>query len=186
MVSLLVIVLVLWWLIPVLALLIRMDSQGAVFIVKARSSHKNRPFRCYKFRTLRTNNEQEARQVTQLDDRVTRIGRFLRKSNLDELPQFFNVLKGDMSLVGPRPHMLNHTETFNGMHTDYMVRHLVKPGVTGLAQINGFRGEIRSPDLLRKRVEYDIRYLENWSVREDIRILFATIWVSLRGDTNAY
>ena len=97
-----------------------------------------------------------------------------------------NVLKGDMSLVGPRPHMLNHTERFNGMHAEYMVRHLVKPGVTGLAQINGFRGEIRSPDLLRKRVEYDIRYLENWSILEDIRILFATVWVSLRGDTNAY
>ncbi len=185
-VSLLVIMLVLWWLIPILALLIRLDSPGPVFFVQARSGKKNRPFQCFKFRTLRKNNQQEARQVTHKDDRVTRVGRFLRKSNLDELPQFFNVLKGDMSLVGPRPHMLNHTERFNGMHAEYMVRHLVKPGVTGLAQINGFRGEIRSPDLLRKRVEYDIRYLENWSILEDIRILFATVWVSFRGDTNAY
>jgi putative colanic acid biosynthesis UDP-glucose lipid carrier transferase len=179
-------VFVLWWLMPILALIIWLDSPGPVFFVQWRSGKNNRPFRCFKFRTLRNENHPEAQQVTQKDNRVTRVGRFLRKSNLDELPQFFNVFIGDMSAVGPRPHMIRHTETFDDMHTEYMVRHLVKPGVTGLAQINGYRGEIRSPDLLRKRVDYDIRYLENWSIREDIRILFATIWVSLKGDKNAY
>ncbi|MFN5761117.1 MAG: sugar transferase, partial [Sphingobacteriales bacterium] len=132
------------------------------------------------------NNILESRQVTKNDGRVTKLGKFLRKSNLDELPQFFNVLMGTMSVVGPRPHMLNHTLEFDGLHEEYMVRHFIKPGVTGLAQINGFRGEIRNVGLLKKRIEYDLLYLENWTLWEDIRLILATIFVSLRGDENAY
>lgn len=185
-VSLFVIVCILSWLLPLLALCIKVESRGPVFFTQLRSGKNNKSFRCIKFRSLRQDNILESKQVTRNDDRVTRIGRFLRKSNLDELPQFFNVLSGEMSVVGPRPHMLKHTLEFDALHQEYMVRHFVKPGVTGLAQINGFRGEIRTPELLRKRVEYDIYYLEHWSLWEDIRIILATIFVSLRGDKNAY
>jgi putative colanic acid biosynthesis UDP-glucose lipid carrier transferase len=125
-------------------------------------------------------------QVTKNDTRVTKIGKFLRKSNIDELPQFFNVLIGDMSVVGPRPHMLKHTVEFKDLEEDYMVRHFVKPGITGLAQINGFRGEIKHPDLLKKRLEKDIAYLENWSMALDSQIIVKTIFVSIKGDKNAY
>ena len=118
--------------------------------------------------------------------REAKIGKFLRKSNIDELPQFFNVLIGDMSVVGPRPHMLKHTVEFKDLEEDYMVRHFVKPGITGLAQINGFRGEIRHPDLLKKRLEKDIAYLENWSMALDSQIIVKTIFVSIKGDKNAY
>lgn len=185
-VSLFVIIFIMSWLTPLLALIIRLESKGPIFFTQLRSGRNNQPFKCIKFRSLKMNNEQEAKQVTKNDSRVTKIGRFLRKSNLDELPQFFNVLIGNMSVVGPRPHMLKHTLEFDGLHQEYMVRHFVKPGVTGLAQINGYRGEIRNPELLRKRVEYDIKYLENWSLGEDLRIILATIFVSLRGDENAY
>lgn len=185
-VSLSVILFIMSWLIPLLALIIKWESRGSVFFTQLRSGRNNRPFKCIKFRSLKTDNEHEAKQVTKNDSRVTKIGRFLRKSNIDELPQFFNVLIGNMSVVGPRPHMLKHTVEFDGLHHEYMVRHFVKPGVTGLAQVNGYRGEIRNPELLRKRVEYDIQYLENWSLGEDIRIILATIFVSLRGDKNAY
>lgn len=186
LISLLVIIFIMSWLTPLLALIIKLESKGPVFFTQLRSGKNNRAFKCIKFRSLRMHPDQEAKQVTKNDSRVTRIGRFLRKSNLDEFPQFFNVLMGNMSVVGPRPHMLKHTVEFDGLHHEYMVRHFVKPGVTGLAQVNGYRGEIRNPDLLRKRVEYDIQYLENWSLGEDLRIILATIFVSLRGDENAY
>lgn len=185
-VSLFVIIFIMSWLTPLMALLIKLESKGPVFFTQLRSGRNNRPFTCIKFRSLQQNNNQESKQVTKNDNRVTRLGRFLRKSNIDELPQFFNVLIGNMSVVGPRPHMLKHTLEFDGLHQEYMVRHFVKPGVTGLAQVNGFRGEIKNPELLRKRVEHDIQYLENWSLWEDLRIILATIFVSLRGDENAY
>ena len=124
--------------------------------------------------------------MTKNDSRITSLGKFLRKSNIDELPQFLNVCMGDMSVVGPRPHMLKHTSEFNALEEDYMVRHFVKPGITGLAQINGFRGEIRHPDLLKKRLEKDIAYMENWSMLLDLEIIFKTIFVSIKGDKNAY
>lgn len=184
--SLFVIVFIMSWLTPLLALLIKLESRGPVFFTQLRSGKNNQPFKCIKFRSLQQHNVQESKQVTKNDSRVTRLGRFLRKSNIDELPQFFNVLIGNMSVVGPRPHMLKHTLEFDELHHEYMVRHFVKPGVTGLAQVNGFRGEIKNPELLRKRVEHDIQYLENWSLWEDIRIILATIFVSLRGDENAY
>ena len=125
-------------------------------------------------------------QVTQNDARVTRLGKFMRKTNIDELPQFLNVLIGNMSVVGPRPHMLKHTEEFQSMYNKYMIRHFVKPGVTGLAQVKGYRGEIKDKELLRKRIEHDIYYLENWSLMQDLKIIMATVFVSFRGDKNAY
>lgn len=177
---------ILSWLTPIIAILIALESKGPVFFRQLRSGKNNKPFWCIKFRTLRMNKESDQIQVTKNDCRVTRLGRFLRKSNIDELPQFFNVFLGSMSVVGPRPHMLQHTTAFNEMENDYMVRHFVKPGITGLAQINGFRGEIKHPDMLHKRIENDINYLENWSMMEDVRIIWQTIMVSIKGDQNAY
>lgn len=184
--SLGVIVFILSWLTPLLALLLKLDSKGPVFFMQLRSGKNNKPFWCIKFRTLRENNEADQKQVTRNDDRVTKLGHILRKTNIDELPQFVNVLLGNMSVVGPRPHMLKHTKEFNSLHKQYMIRHFLKPGVTGLAQVKGYRGEIRHPELLKKRVEYDIMYLENWSLSEDIRIIASTIFLSLKGDENAY
>jgi putative colanic acid biosynthesis UDP-glucose lipid carrier transferase len=114
------------------------------------------------------------------------MGKFLRKANLDEFPQFFNVLAGTMSVVGPRPHMLKHTEDFSRLLNEYMIRHFIKPGVTGWAQVNGYRGEIRKEDQLRKRIEHDIWYMENWQVWLDFRIVLLTILVTIKGDKNAY
>ncbi len=184
--SSLIILLVLSWLIPVMAIIIKLTSRGPVFFTQLRSGKNNKPFRCYKFRTLRINPDADIKQVSINDNRLTSIGRFLRKTNIDELPQFINVLLGDMSVVGPRPHMLKHTEDFSKISREYMIRHFIKPGVTGWAQVNGFRGEIRQEDQLRKRIEHDIWYMENWSIWLDIRIIMLTILVTFKGDNNAY
>ncbi len=181
-----IIVLFLSWLVPLLALLVKLDSRGPVFFSQMRSGKNNKPFRCFKLRTLRVNPDADIKQVTYNDTRLTKFGSFLRKTSLDELPQFFNVLMGSMSVVGPRPHMLKHTEEFSRIMNEYMIRHYIKPGVTGWAQINGFRGEIRKEEQLRKRIEYDIWYMENWSIWLDIRIVLSTIFVTVRGDKNAY
>lgn len=184
--SLLVIVFLLSWLLPILAILIKLNSRGPVFFVQMRSGKDNKQFRCFKFRSLSVNGDAHTRQVTRNDTRITPLGKFLRKSNLDELPQFFNVLMGDMSVVGPRPHMLLHTETFSKLYEEYMIRHFVKPGVTGWAQVNGFRGEIKQPEQLRKRIEHDIWYMENWSLWLDLRVIFLTVYRTVKGDKNAY
>ncbi len=184
--SVLVITFLLSWLLPILAILIKLNSKGPVFFVQLRSGKNNHQFKCYKFRTLKVNKEADIKQVTQNDTRLTKIGRFLRKTNLDELPQFFNVFMGNMSVVGPRPHMLRHTEDYSRILNEYMIRHFVKPGVTGWAQVNGFRGEIKKEEQLRKRIEHDIWYMENWSLWLDIRIVFLTIYVTFKGDKNAY
>jgi putative colanic acid biosynthesis UDP-glucose lipid carrier transferase len=184
--STIVIVGILSWLTPILAVLIALESHGPIFFTQLRSGKNNKSFWCIKFRTLRVNKESDNIQVTKNDSRITKLGKFLRKSNIDELPQFLNVWMGDMSVVGPRPHMLKHTSAFNALEEDYMVRHFVKPGITGLAQINGFRGEIRHPDLLKKRLEKDLAYMENWSMLLDLEIIFKTIFVSIKGDINAY
>jgi putative colanic acid biosynthesis UDP-glucose lipid carrier transferase len=184
--SLLVIVFILSWLLPILAILIKLNSKGPVFFVQMRSGKDNAPFRCFKFRSLSVNKDAHLKQVTKNDIRITPLGKFLRKSNLDELPQFFNVLMGDMSVVGPRPHMLLHTETFSKVLEEYMIRHFVKPGVTGWAQVNGFRGEIKEPEQLRKRIEHDIWYMENWSLWLDLRVIFLTVYRTVKGDKNAY
>jgi putative colanic acid biosynthesis UDP-glucose lipid carrier transferase len=184
--SLFMIIFVLSWLLPILALLIKLDSKGPIFFVQRRSGKNNKPFRCIKLRTLRINREADQKQVTYNDSRLTRVGKFLRKANLDEFPQFFNVLAGTMSVVGPRPHMLKHTEDFSRLLNEYMIRHFIKPGVTGWAQVNGYRGEIRKEDQLRKRIEHDIWYMENWQVWLDFRIVLLTILVTIKGDKNAY
>jgi lipopolysaccharide/colanic/teichoic acid biosynthesis glycosyltransferase len=157
-----------------------------VFFVQWRSGKDNKKFKCYKFRTLSVNADAHLKQVTKNDSRITPLGKFLRKTNLDEFPQFFNVLKGDMSVVGPRPHMLLHTETFSKILEEYMVRHFVKPGVTGWAQVHGYRGEIKEEEQLRKRIEHDIWYMENWSSWLDIKIMWMTIFKTFKGDSNAY
>jgi len=184
--SLFVIVFILSWLTPILALIIWLDSKGPVFFTQWRSGKDNKQFRCFKFRTLSVNDDANTRQVTRNDARITSVGKFLRKTNLDELPQFFNVLLGDMSVVGPRPHMLRHTENFSKLLEEYMIRHFVKPGVSGWAQVNGCRGEIKKKDQLRDRIEYDIWYMEHWSLWLDIRIILLTVYCTIKGDKNAY
>ncbi|MEO6228744.1 MAG: undecaprenyl-phosphate glucose phosphotransferase [Ferruginibacter sp.] len=184
--SLFVIVTTLWWLVPLLAILIKINSRGPVFFIQLRSGKNNNSFKCIKFRTLKVNKDADSKQVSRDDNRITKLGKFLRKSSLDELPQFFNVLIGNMSVVGPRPHMLKHTEDYSRLLNEYMIRHYVKPGVTGWAQVSGFRGEIKEPEQLRKRIEHDIWYLENWSLWLDIRIIFLTVYVTIKGDKNAF
>ncbi len=184
--SLFIIVFVFSWLFPILAILIKLESRGAVFFVQTRTGLHNEHFKCYKFRSMYINTEAHIKQATRNDNRVTRIGAFMRKTSLDELPQFFNVLKGDMSIVGPRPHMVHHTEKFSQITDQYRKRHLFKPGITGWAQISGLRGEIKNTEAVLKRVEADIWYLKNWSFLLDIRIIFLTFWIMLKGDTNAY
>jgi putative colanic acid biosysnthesis UDP-glucose lipid carrier transferase len=184
--SSLVMIFILSWLIPLLAILIKLDSRGPVFFIQLRSGKNNQPFRCLKFRSLQVNNEADSKQVSRDDIRITRLGRFMRKTNIDELPQFINIFLGDMSVVGPRPHMLKHTERFAELYKEYMIRHFVKPGLTGWAQVNGLRGEIRDNEFLRKRVEFDTWYMENWSLYFDLRIIMLTIVVSITGDKNAF
>jgi putative colanic acid biosysnthesis UDP-glucose lipid carrier transferase len=184
--SSLVIIFILSWLVPLLAILIKLDSRGPVFFIQLRSGKNNQPFRCLKFRSLQVNNEADSKQVSRDDNRITRLGRFMRKTNIDELPQFINIFLGDMSVVGPRPHMLKHTERFAELYKEYMIRHFVKPGLTGWAQVNGLRGEIRDNEFLRKRVEFDTWYMENWSLYFDLRIIMLTIVVSIKGDKNAF
>lgn len=186
LISIFVIVFILSWLIPLVAILIKLDSRGPVFFVQLRSGKNNKSFRCLKFRSLRINNEADSKQVTRDDDRITRLGRILRKTNIDELPQFFNIILGDMSVVGPRPHMLKHTEHFAELYKEYMIRHFVKPGLTGWAQVHGYRGEIKDNELLKKRVEFDTWYMENWSLYLDFKIILLTIMVTLKGDKNAF
>jgi len=181
-----VILFILSWLVPLLAILIKLNSRGPVFFIQLRSGKNNQPFRCLKFRSLLVNDEADSKQVSRNDNRITKLGRFMRKTNIDELPQFFNIFLGDMSVVGPRPHMLKHTEHFAELYKEYMIRHFVKPGLTGWAQVNGYRGEIRDNEFLRKRVEFDTWYMENWSLYFDLKIILLTILVTFKGDINAY
>jgi putative colanic acid biosynthesis UDP-glucose lipid carrier transferase len=181
-----VIVFILSWLVPILGLLIYLESPGPIFFAQIRSGKNNKPFRCYKFRSMRPNKEANSTQATRNDNRVTRIGRIIRKTSLDEFPQFVNVLKGEMSIVGPRPHMLKHTKGFSLMEDQYMVRQFLKPGITGWAQINGYRGEITELHHIKKRVEYDLWYLENWSPWLDFKIVFLTAYNVFKGEENAF
>ncbi|NBV13871.1 MAG: undecaprenyl-phosphate glucose phosphotransferase [Sphingobacteriia bacterium] len=184
--SLLVIILVFTWLFPILAILIKLSSKGPVFFKQQRSGKRNEVFTCYKFRSMKVNEDSDTIQAHKSDDRITGIGKFLRKTSMDELPQFFNVLNGDMSVVGPRPHMLKHTEEYSQIIDNFMVRHFVKPGITGWAQVHGFRGETHQDYKMRKRVQYDVWYIENWSFLLDIRIIFMTVRNLLLGDRNAF
>lgn len=182
----LVIVLIFPWLFPILIILIKMDSPGPIFFKQERSGRDNQAFGCLKFRTMYVNNLSDNLQATQGDARVTKVGAFMRKTNIDELPQFFNVLLGNMSVVGPRPHMLKHTQQYSELINNYLVRHYAKPGITGWAQVNGFRGETKELIDMKDRVDYDIWYIENWSFILDIKIIFKTIFNTVRGEKNAY
>ena len=170
----------------ILGTIIKLSSSGSVFFVQKRTGKDGKTFKCYKFRSMRCNKDAHTRQATANDDRKTRIGDFLRKTNLDELPQFINVFKGDMSLVGPRPHMLLHTEEYSRIVDKYMVRHFIKPGITGWAQINGCRGETRDVSSMEERIKKDIWYIENWSLLLDVEIVVRTILLTLTGDKKAY
>ena len=184
-VSLTAIVFLLSWLTPLLAIIIKLTSKGPVFFKQQRSGKDNKPFWCYKFRSMTVNEESHVVQAIKNDKRVTAIGAFMRKTSLDELPQFFNVLKGDMSIVGPRPHMLLHTAEYSAIINQYMVRQFLQPGITGWAQVNGYRGVTSDPSLMEKRVEHDIWYMENWSLMFDVKIVFMTMINVFKGDTNA-
>lgn len=183
--SSLVILLVFSWLFPILFILIKLSSPGPVFFIQKRSGRNNNVFSCYKFRSMAINKEADLKQATEEDPRITLIGRILRRTNLDELPQFLNVFLGNMSVVGPRPHMLKHTEDYSKIIDKFMVRHLVKPGITGLAQVNGFRGPTLDKRSMYKRVLYDVWYIENWSILLDIKIIFLTISNMIKGEKNA-
>jgi putative colanic acid biosynthesis UDP-glucose lipid carrier transferase len=135
---------------------------------------------------MRVNDHAHLVQATRDDARITRIGRFLRRTSLDEFPQFLNVLMGDMSIVGPRPHMLKHTADYSKIIDEYMIRQFLKPGITGWAQVNGFRGETKTLDQMKKRVEYDLWYMENWSLWLDIKIMFLTVFNTIKGEENAF
>ena len=184
--SSLVIIALLSWLTPILGLLIRLESKGPVFFKQKRNGLGYKEFYCYKFRSMRPNTAKENEWVKPNDARVTNIGKFIRKTSIDELPQFFNVFLGNMSVVGPRPHPVSHTEMFVGKIDKFMVRHLVKPGITGLAQISGFRGEVETDYDIINRVKYDIFYIENWSLLLDIKIIIQTIFKAVEGDKKAY
>jgi putative colanic acid biosynthesis UDP-glucose lipid carrier transferase len=184
--SMLAVILVLSWLTPVIAILIKLESKGPVFFKQRRNGLNYKEFVCFKFRSMKPNTEISNTWTKPNDERVTRIGRFIRKTSIDELPQFYNVLLGDMSVVGPRPHPVSHTEMFVGKIDKFMVRHFVKPGITGLAQVSGYRGEIETDKDIINRVKYDIFYLENWSVFLDVKIIFMTIVNAFKGDKKAY
>ncbi len=183
--SLLVILFIFPWLFPILMLLVKLSSKGPIFFRQKRSGEGNKYFWCIKFRTMKLNESSDTRQATANDERVTKVGKFLRKTNLDEMPQFFNVLIGNMSVVGPRPHMIKHTEQYSELIDNYLVRHYTKPGITGWAQTNGYRGETKNVEKMVKRVEYDIWYIENWSFLLELKIIFFTVRNMFFNDPNA-
>jgi len=167
--------------------IIKIQSPGPVYFTQKRSGLNGRDFVCYKFRSMHINADSDRAQATEHDPRKFPFGDFMRRTNIDELPQFLNVLKGDMSVVGPRPHMLLHTEEYSRLVNKYMVRHWVKPGITGWAQVNGFRGETRDLIQMEERVKHDIWYIENWTFWLDVRIVWRTLWnMVMRKDKNAY
>jgi putative colanic acid biosynthesis UDP-glucose lipid carrier transferase len=171
---------------PILSILIKLSSPGPVLFKQKRTGRRGKEFYCYKFRTMRTSNDAHTKQATADDSRKTKIGNILRRTSLDELPQLINVLIGNMSLVGPRPHMLKHTDEYSPKVDKYMVRHFVKPGITGLAQVTGYRGETKDVEFMEKRVLADIEYIENWTLRLDFEIMFKTVYFILKGDEKAY
>jgi len=175
--SILSILLIFTWLFPIVILLIKLSSKGPIFFRQKRTGTNNEVFKCIKFRSMRVSLDADIKQATEHDSRITPFGSFMRSTHLDELPQFFNVFLGQMSVVGPRPHMLKHTEIYSGLIKHYLVRHYMKPGVTGFAQVSGYCGETDELWKMEKRVEYDMIYIENWTFWWDIKI----IWCSLVG-----
>jgi len=189
--SLVVTLLVLSWMFPLVFILSKFFSKGSVLFIQERIGTKNKKFNCYKFRTMvhEKEAEQKFKPAVENDPRITKLGKFLRRSNLDELPQFINVLKGEMSVVGPRPHAVPYDDYYGKVVDEIRIRHNVKPGITGWAQIHGLRGdvadEVENRSRTKKRIEYDIWYIENWSFTLDLQIILVTIWKMLRGRTQA-
>jgi putative colanic acid biosynthesis UDP-glucose lipid carrier transferase len=183
--SLFVICFILSWLIPIIGLIIVLESKGPIFFQQNRPGIKEKGFLCYKFRSMTLNSRSEE-SATRNDARVTRVGKFIRRTSIDELPQFFNVLFGSMSVVGPRPHLWRQNEMYGTKISKYMVRHYVKPGITGLAQARGYRGEIETRDDIVNRTKYDIFYIENWSMLLDFNIIAQTVLNIFRGEEKAY
>jgi len=184
--SFFVIVTLLSWLTPLLYVLIKLESSGPLFFKQKRHGLKRRLFWCYKFRSMSTNKSADSKMATKNDSRITRVGNFIRKTSIDELPQFFNVFMGDMSVVGPRPHMELHTWDYEISVDKYLVRHFVKPGITGLAQVKGYRGEIMEKADIINRTNLDIFYVEKWSLSLDVEIIWKTLVNALRGEEKAY
>jgi putative colanic acid biosynthesis UDP-glucose lipid carrier transferase len=190
--SLIIIILILSWLYPIIAILSKLSSRGPVLFLQERIGAKNQKFKCYKFRTMTFEASVSAdlfRPAIPGDERVTSLGRFLRRSNLDELPQFINVLKGEMSVVGPRPHAIPYQDMYGKIFEEIKLRHNVRPGITGWAQVNGLRGDVEDEEENRKRtiqrMKYDLWYIENWSMKLDLQIILMTIWQMIKGDTKA-
>lgn len=181
-----VILLVFPWLFPIIMLIIKIESPGPIFFKQERSGRDNRSFMCFKFRSMYINGLAHKKQAEKGDSRVTKFGAFIRKTSIDELPQFFNVFLGDMSVVGPRPHMINLAKEYSDLISNYLVRQYAKPGITGWAQVNGFRGETKELVDMENRVEYDIWYIENWSLLLDVKIVIKTIINIFKGEENAY
>jgi len=184
--SILVGLLILSWLIPLIGLLIKIDSKGPIFFIQKRHGRSNVLFDCFKFRTMIVNHEADSKQASKNDERITRVGNILRKTSLDEVPQFINVILGNMSLIGPRPHPIKLNERFSTKIANIMSRHYVKPGITGLAQCMGYRGETQELMDMENRIRMDRYYIENWSFWLDIKIVFLTIVSLLRGSDKAY
>ena len=190
--SLIVIVLILSWLYPIIAVLIKLNSKGPALFIQDRIGSRNTKFKCYKFRTLNAEASEDKHSfhpVIDGDQRITTIGKFLRKSNIDELPQFFNVLKSDMSVVGPRPYAIPYQDMYGKVFEEIKLRHNVRPGITGWAQVNGLRGdvedEVENEKRTIKRMKYDLWYIENWSMKLDVQIILMTVWQMIRGETKA-
>ncbi|MDO6436548.1 sugar transferase [Cyclobacterium sp. 1_MG-2023] len=184
--SLVLTILIFSWLFPLIGLLIKLTSSGPVFFQQLRHGKDNVPFYCYKFRTMYVNDQADTQQATKDDPRITWIGRFLRKSSLDELPQFFNVIRGEMSIVGPRPHAIPMNYKFSAEIDNFMFRHTVKPGITGLAQAKGFRGETKDFYDIYSRCKLDIFYVNNWSPILDIKIIIWTVFSLLLSKNEVY
>lgn len=185
-------VLVLWWFIPLVGLIIKLDSKGPVFYIQPRNGKENKPFGCYKFRSMLSTEVDASKKVVKADSRITKVGSFLRRSSIDEIPQLINVLCGQMSLIGPRPNPIKFNENYAKMLVDtpyssnIIARHYVKPGITGLAQCMGYRGDVSSVEDIANRVNLDRYYIEHWTFWLDIKIIFLTIMSLVRGSENAY
>jgi len=177
--SLVILLLVFSWLFPIIAILIKLDSRGPVFFKQKRVGFLGKIFSCYKFRTMYVNDAADTRRASKNDPRVTRIGHFLRNTCLDEVPQFINVLLGEMSIVGPRPHMLKDSREFSDLIANYRFRYVARPGITGLSQVRGYRGPAASFDCILRRYQWDAYYVRNVSVALDIRIMAETCWLML-------
>jgi putative colanic acid biosynthesis UDP-glucose lipid carrier transferase len=184
--SLIVFCCLLSWLTPLLAIIIKTESKGPVFFKQARNGYNFKQFYCYKFRSMKINSKADSMQATRNDKRLTKVGAFLRKTSIDELPQFFNVLAGNMSVVGPRPHMIKENEKYLKSIDKFMVRHFIKPGITGLAQVKGYRGEIESNSDIVNRIKFDVNYIENWSLLLDVKIITLTVFNLFKGEKKAY